>query len=171
MTEITTSRFKLRPFATTDSLAFTNKINTKTIARDTTIPLPWGYDNVCWWIAFITKAANERPPSELHFVIEIDGEMAGSIGYINVVGHRGELGYWLEDKYFGQGIMTEVVGVVTDHLAKKLNVKRIFAPILPHNKASSRVLEKNGFLFEGTLKKYYYKDSKYIDALCYAKTY
>lgn len=149
-------------------MAFVAGLNTKTIERDTTIELPWKLDSASWWISFITDAALKDPVPEIHFVIEINGALAGSIGIINIDGHKGELGYWLSDDYKGHGIMSEVVGEVANYGFDKLDLKRIFAPVLTHNKASARVLEKNGFMLEGTLHKYFKKGGKFLDALCYA---
>jgi len=169
MVEIKTDSFKLRPFQSEDAEVFHLGINTNRIARDTTIPLPWSLDSVKWWIGFINDAATRQPITELHFVIEVEGNLAGSIGIINIDGHKCEIGYWLKEEYAGRGIMTKVVKLVIEHAFEKLRLKRIFAPILPHNKASAKVLENNGFQMEGVLKSFYLKDGKYIDALCYAK--
>lgn len=169
MVEITSDTFKLRPFRLEDAEEFFLGINTQTIARDTTIPLPWDFDSIKWWIGFINDAALRFPITELHFVIEVDGRLAGSIGIINIDVHKAEIGYWLKDEYAGKGIMTTAVALVTDHALQKMNLKRLFAPVLTHNKASAKVLKKNGFIMEGTLRNFYLKDGKYIDALCYAK--
>lgn len=169
MVEIISDNFKLRPFRLEDAEEFYLGINTQTIARDTTIPLPWDFDSIKWWISFINEAALRFPITELHFVIEVEGRLAGSIGIINIDIHKAELGYWLKDEYAGKGIMTKAVGLVATHALQKMNLKRLFAPVLMHNKASARVLAKNGFEKEGILRKFYLKDGKYIDAICYAK--
>lgn len=158
----------MRPFKSSDAMAFVSGLNTKTIANDTTIELPCTMDGANWWIAFILDAEKKKPIPEKHFVIDIDGTLVGSIGIINIDKHKGELGYWLADKHFGKGIMTKAIKEMVSYCTKEIGLKRIFAPVLPHNKASARVLEKNGFELEGILKKYYRKDGKYIDALCYA---
>ena len=169
MQELKTDLFKLRSFRNEDAEAFHLAINTQSIARDTTIIIPWSLDNIRWWIGFINDAAAKRPLTEQHFIIEIEGELAGSIGIINIEGHKCEIGYWLKDQYSGRGIMTKIVGLVSDYIFINLRLKRIFAPVLTHNKASVKLLENNGFLMEGVLKSFYFKDGKYIDALCYAK--
>ena len=168
MVEITKENFNMRPFKSSDAMAFVSGLNTKTIANDTTIELPCTMDGANWWIAFILDAEKKKPIPEKHFVIDIDGTLVGSIGIINIDKHKGELGYWLADKHFGKGIMTKAIKEMVSYCTKEIGLKRIFAPVLPHNKASARVLEKNGFELEGILKKYYRKDGKYIDALCYA---
>lgn len=169
MVEIFAGDFRLRPFRKEDAEIFHKGINADRIERDTTIPLPWDLDSIEWWIGFINAAAERNPVSELHFVVEIEGKLAGSIGIINIDGHKCEIGYWMQEGYEGKGIMTKVVGLVSDYAFKQLNLKRLFAPILTHNKGSSRVLEKNGFEMEGVLRKFYLKNGEYIDALCYAK--
>lgn len=168
MVEIAQSDFKMRPFKSSDAMAFVTGLNTKTIARDTTISLPCNIETAKWWIAFITDAASKKPVSEEHFVIDIDGVLIGSIGIINIQEHKGELGYWLVDKYAGKGIITRAVKQMVNHCFNVLNLNRIFAPVLPHNKASAKVLEKNGFELEGILRKYFKKDGQYVDALCYS---
>ena len=64
----------------------------------------------------------------------------------------GEIGYELHPDYWGKGLMTEAVRAVVacGHATFRLN--RIDAWILPGNGASDRVLEKSGFLHEGTLR-------------------
>lgn len=163
------TKFSLRAFNKDDAVDFHALINTPKIAADTTIPLPWNYDHIVWWIGFITEAAKKTPKSEQHFVIEIDGKLQGSVALINIDGHKGEIGYWLDQKYAGQGLMTAAIDQVTDYAFKELKLARIFAPVLPHNVASGRVLEKNGFIKEGILRNYYFKDGKYVNALAYAK--
>lgn len=167
---IKTGRFILRPFKPEDALTLSVRINTASIEKYTTIELPWSIDFAAWWISFISEEATKRPISEIHWVIEVDGEFAGALGIINIDVHKGEIGYWLDEKYKGQGIMTEAVKRVTEYGFKKMPLKRIFAPVLPYNKGSMRVLEKNGYELEGTFKKHFNKKGKLWDALIYAKT-
>ena len=169
MVEIVTEKFKLRPLNQADAEVFHLGINTRQIAEDTTIPTPWELNSIKWWIDYINNAALQIPIRELHFAIEVENMLAGSVGIINIDGHKAEIGYWLKENYAGRGIMSEVIDIVANYAFEKMNLKRLFAPILPHNKASGRVLEKNGFIIEGVLRKYYFKDGKYVDAICYAK--
>jgi len=46
---------------------------------------------------------------------------------------------------------------------------RIEATVFKNNTPSKRVLEKAGFMPEGTLQKFYNKDQKFIDADIYAR--
>lgn len=161
-------KYKLRSFSQDDILPIITNINSKIIERDTTLQLPWTAVTTSWWVDFINSAELQTPMSEFHRVIEVNGKIAGAVGVINIRDHKGEIGYWMADKYSGQGIMSQVISEFVNVVFKELKLVRIFAPVLPHNKASCRVLEKNGFEFEGVLRKFYEKDGKFVDALGYS---
>ena len=52
---------------------------------------------------------------------------------------------------------------------EKLGLVRLEAPIFEFNRGSARVLEKNGFEFEGLRKKDYRKKGVFYNSLMYAK--
>lgn len=79
------------------------------------------------------------------------------------------MGYWLGQKYWGGGIMTDAVKDITSFGFKDLKLRRIYAKVYPFNKGSMRVLEKNGFKLEGIAKKETKKENKFIDAHIFAK--
>lgn len=84
--------------------------------------------------------------------IEIDGQACGSIAARPGKGeraHSAELGYWLGRRYWGQGLMTRVVGAYLAWVLPVLALQRVEANVLDGNPASARVLEKNGFREEG----------------------
>jgi RimJ/RimL family protein N-acetyltransferase len=56
-----------------------------------------------------------------------------------------------------------------DIINKTLKLKRISSRVFPFNEASRRVLEKNGFEFEGELRKDIKKNGRYYDSQMYAK--
>jgi ribosomal-protein-alanine N-acetyltransferase len=65
-----------------------------------------------------------------------------------------KLGYWIDKKYAGRGLMPQAVQLVVDFAFEELEFKRIEVAIVPRNKASIRVVEKLGFDFEGISKEY-----------------
>ena len=73
------------------------------------------------------------------------------------------LGYWMGQQYAGQGIMTEAVGTCIPFVFDTLDLHRIHAAFLPHNIASRRVLEKNGFVEEGFAEKYLQINGRWED--------
>jgi len=84
--------------------------------------------------------------------------------------HTAELGYWLGEKFWGRGIMSEAVGAFRDFCFTNFPFRRVYAEPFANNPASARVLEKAGFFFEGRLKNNVIKDGKLLDSLLYAKT-
>jgi ribosomal-protein-alanine N-acetyltransferase len=85
---------------------------------------------------------------------------AGVIGMVaanNIV--RGafqscHLGYEIDGRFGGQGLMPEAVCTVADWLLGELGLHRIEANIMPRNQRSIRVAQKAGFLWEGRSPRY-----------------
>lgn len=73
------------------------------------------------------------------------------------------LGYWMGEEFAGKGLMTEAVGAVVPYCFETLGLHRIHAAFLPHNMASRRVLEKNGFVEEGFAENYLQIDGRWAD--------
>ncbi len=120
---------------------------------------------------FIAYAVAEH--SETFFAIASSKEAIGSIGLSvgqDVHRYTAELGYWLAEPYWGQGIATESICTIAKYAFEKLELVRIHAEPYVSNPASTRVLEKAGFQYEGRLKSNVYKDGKLLDQLMYAKT-
>ena len=170
MTIIHSKKFILRPYKKRDEVSLRNSINNKKIYRNTlVIPYPYTSKHAKEWIEKNLKEGRKKKPAMVNFAIDIDGEVAGAVGFHKIEGHKAEIGYWLAEKYWGQGIMTEAVKLATKFGFKKLKLKRIYATVFPSNKASMYVLEKNNYNFEGVLRKYHKKDNKFLDANLYAK--
>lgn len=109
----------------------------------------------------------------MKFCIEIEGAAVGGIGVHpseDVHRHTATVGYWLGEEFWGRGIMTEALTVVTDFCFENFPLRRISAEVFANNPASARVLEKAGFIFEGRLKNNVLKDGKLLDSLLHART-
>ena len=88
------------------------------------------------------------------FAIEVNGELAGGIGFIVGQGERvgtASLGYWLGRRFWGKGVMTEAVQVATQWAFDTLRVRRVWANVMAPNVGSSRALEKAGYVLEGKM--------------------
>ena len=69
--------------------------------------------------------------------------------------HKGQLGYVLASKYWGQGIATRAaMMVVSDVFEKWPHLERLEGLVHAQNRGSQRVLEKAGSTREGLLRKY-----------------
>ena len=83
--------------------------------------------------------------------------------------HSAEIGYWLGETFWGQGIATEALNAVSEWAFRELHLVRLCAHVFARNGASARVLEKAGYAFEGRLLAHYSRDGEFIDGLLYAK--
>jgi len=68
--------------------------------------------------------------------------------------HSCFLGYRIDEQNANNGYMTEAVKRLKEYAFNDLKLHRIEANIMPHNIASLKVVEKNGFVNEGLSKKY-----------------
>ena len=100
-----------------------------------------------------------------------EGKVIGGISLHGQYGknsHKDEIGYWIGRTFWNKGIMTKALPAFAEFVAQQLGVIRLEATIFDYNTSSIRVVEKCGFICEGTLKKAYFKDGKYIDGKLYA---
>jgi [ribosomal protein S5]-alanine N-acetyltransferase len=121
---------------------------------------------------FINKSRrNFQLKKELDFAIELvdNCSLVGVIGLqkIDTVSKNAQLGYWIGDKYWNMGIATESINLVIHHAFHVLRLHKVYANVLATNRASIRVLEKNGLKTEGVLKHSIYKDDKFHDVVLY----
>ncbi|NBP67489.1 MAG: N-acetyltransferase [Cytophagia bacterium] len=80
-------------------------------------------------------------------------QLIGSYGIINEMG-RIQFGYILSPTYWGNGYATEACLLLTALLKTQRGVYRIGSFVDQEHIASIRVLEKSGFVCEGTLKRW-----------------
>lgn len=161
-------KFKLRKFKKGDEESLRKNINDFDIYKSTlNIPYPYTKKDAKFWVNHSLKLNKSKNPETINFVIDINNEVAGSVGliHINRKNNNAEIEYWLAKKYWGNGITTKAVKDVVNFAFNKLKIKRIYAHVFPFNKASTKVLEKNGFKFEGKLRKSAKKNNKYYDSL------
>lgn len=79
------------------------------------------------------------------FAIELDGYVIGIVDIDEISNHCGELGYWLDQSYWGKGYATEVADVVVQFAFKKLGISLLISGHAMDNPASGRILQKIGF--------------------------
>ncbi|MGA7692030.1 MAG: GNAT family N-acetyltransferase [Nitrososphaeraceae archaeon] len=117
------------------------------------IPNPYSIDDALEFI----KCANSdfNTLKALHFAIESkimprsrnNLKFVGTISIKNIdlVNKKADLGYWIGEQYWGRGIATECLKLIIDYaFSAELGLKQLCAYVFPDNKASIRVLEKNG---------------------------
>lgn len=161
-------KFILRHLQFRDIDSILKYANNKKISDNLTDGFPYPYTRIDAEL-FFTKFAFFDPPIAL--VIEINNEVCGAISvYPQTDIHRknAEMGYWLAEPYWGQGIITEAAKLMIKYGFKTFDINRIFASPFSTNIASQRVLEKAGMKLEARFEKTVIKNGKYLDELVYA---
>ena len=159
---------RLRPWRFGDEEALARHADNIKIARYLSGAFPHPYTRSDAR-AFIRSIESTKPPRTL--AIEVDGEPCGSIGLVpgaDIYEHSAELGYWLGEAYWGQGIMTVATRAITNYGFNDLGFRRIYATVFASNLASARVLEKAGYRFEGRRRNAVIKFGELMDDLLYA---
>jgi len=106
-------------------------------------------------------------------VLKENGRIIGSIGLEPDKRRPGvksrEMGYSLAKEYWGQGLMTEAAAAALDFAFSVLKLDIVAACTSPVNKRSQRVLQKCGFIYEGTNRKTYKTyDGTVRDSKCFS---
>ena len=130
------------------------------------LPHPYTRKDAEAWVAL----QSSKDPAEYFAICDA----AGPIGGIGLNTQRGdsrrsaELGYYLGKQFWGRGITTAAVKVVTTYGFETLGLIRIYARVRKSNGASSRVLEKAGYRREGILRQAGLTQGVPVDLLMYA---
>ena len=162
---------KLRKWCIEDAQNLAELLNNKKILdnlRDG-LPFPYRVNDAQY---YINSMLNADKNSTFAFAIVYDGRVVGSIGVFrqsNIHSKTAELGYYIGEPYWNKGIATNAVKSVCDYVFGNTDIIRIFAEPFARNFASCRVLEKAGFLYEGTLIANAVKNGKIEDMKMYAK--
>lgn len=78
-------------------------------------------------------------------------------------------GYTINKQYWGKGFATKYTRMILEFLVNEVEVNRIQAFVLPENIKSQKVLEKCGFVKEGTIRQgQFWKDKGIVDLIMYS---
>ena len=123
--------------------------------------------------AMVRRLRNEaREGRTMPFVIAFGGALVGqlTVGGISWGSLRSaHIGYWVDQRVAGRGIMPTAVAMATDHCFE-VGLHRMEINIRPENLASRRVVEKLGFRPEGLRPRYLHIDGDWRDHLSFALT-
>lgn len=121
------------------------------------VPYPYTLKDAEWYINHTIEKSKKKEKDSYDWGIELKSEkkIIGGIGLSKIDLDQGtaDTGYWLGEKYWRKGIITEAEKVVLDFAFNKLKLRRIQIPAYSENKASNAVAKKLGFTFEGKLRK------------------
>ena len=163
---------KIRDYVPEDATAIAQQCNNHNISRWMTnnFPHPYTLEDARSWIEHnITIAANG--PSQNFLIVDPKTDSAmGGIGLkpgTDVHSHTAEIGYWLGEEYWGRGIISEALPAFTQWVWRNRDFERLWAGVYDGNLASRRLLEKAGYLYEGTMKGHVRKEGVVRDLHLY----
>lgn len=167
-----TARLLLRPYADGDAAAlYRNLLSDRAVMAHVNWPAartPAGAETLL--AAWLRVAGNERV---YRWAVCAGDEVAGDIAVTqwNARDARCELGFCLCRRLWGQGLMAEALCAVTGHLFAIVGFHRIGLRHDADNPASGRVMQKAGYLYEGTLRGAMLRDDgTYADVVLYGVT-
>jgi ribosomal-protein-alanine N-acetyltransferase len=109
----------------------------------------------------------------LPFVVTYDGELAGQLTVGGITYGSlcsAHVGYWVDSRVAGRGVMPTSVALAVDHCFQVLRLHRIEVNIRPENTASLRVVEKLGFREEGLRRSFLHIAGAWRDHRSFALT-
>ncbi|MDR0814051.1 MAG: GNAT family N-acetyltransferase [Oscillospiraceae bacterium] len=159
---IETGRLILRPWVDTDTEELFRHAQNPNVASPCGWPPHKDIDDSRNILNAILKS-----PENCAIELKTTGKPVGSIGLMTIATshtaplaeNEGEIGYWLGEDYWGQGLMPEAVTAVLRYAFGELKLSRVWAGYFPGNNKSRRVQEKCGFAYMCTDNK------KYIEQL------
>ncbi|MBI5095465.1 MAG: GNAT family N-acetyltransferase [Candidatus Hydrogenedentes bacterium] len=159
----------LRPLRVDDDVSIASLGNNRNIWLNVTnhFPHPYTIEDARAFIA--RRLETPGPPRTLAITLQdtavgvIDVDLKSDVYCRTAVA-----GYWLGEPYWGRGIVTEALRLITNYAFQTFEIDRIEASVFAWNAASARVLEKAGYTLEGRHRKASFKDGKVTDDLVYA---
>jgi ribosomal-protein-serine acetyltransferase len=103
--------------------------------------------------------------SDLGYVIILKKNIVGRIGLHNI-DHQNKIasiGYWLDEKFTGKGIISKSCKAVINYAYHTLNINRIEIKCGTGNNKSRAIAEKLGFKKEGILREAELVNNTFID--------
>jgi ribosomal-protein-alanine N-acetyltransferase len=176
----TTERLIVRPYHPKDAPSMTLNANSPKTAQymSNTFPNPYDLQAAKNWISM-----NVGQTHPAHFGIFHKSDPEACIGGIglnhlskDVFAHTAEIGYWIGEKHWGQGLMTEALDGMTKWSFESFEgkdgqrLRKLYGGIFSPNLGSMRCFEKNGFPLEGILKGHVEKNGKTLDLHMYGMT-
>ncbi len=157
----------LLPLEITHADDFMRLANEPSIASRVNHPIPYTLEH-------FSQLLMQMDTNDHHFVwmMTYDGAICG---VINAASQRHpqkfQGGYWVAPAFRGRGLAGQALALVKNFLFTSCNAIRVQALVEPDNLASIRVLERNGYVREGLLRRYYPRSAvDLVDVYMYATT-
>ena len=120
------------------------------------------------------KRFAEPPEGTFNLLACVENEIVGQLGLHTFPNHprrrhAGQIGMAVRDDWHGKGAGSALMGAAVDLADKWLNLTRLELDVYTDNEPAIRLYKKFGFLIEGTLVNYAYRDGQYVDTYTMAR--
>lgn len=128
------------------------------------------------WTDFVKKPEDELSVLESdknspEWFVSYDEKIVGRIGFVKLSqrNNYGEVGYWLDHRAGGRGIMTKAFILLEQKAFENWGFNRIEVKIDPDNKKSLGVVKRMNFVRDGLLRQDHFINGVYRDTLLFSK--
>jgi ribosomal-protein-serine acetyltransferase len=133
--------------------------------------MPWALpdfsvEHACDWIE---RSTREAAMGNFACVILYDDKIIGTIGTHNfdVKDRHTSIGYWIDHRYEGKGIVSRCARVLIDYLFDKMELNRVQINCNVENTRSRAIPPRLGFTHEGVLRQVELLNGKFGDLAVY----
>jgi RimJ/RimL family protein N-acetyltransferase len=150
---------RLVPLTRADEPSLAVLIEDEDVRRYTRVPSDATGDFAATWIGLYEDGF--RDGSRAGFAVEThDGEFLGVGLFVRIdrEGLQGEIGYVVGAAARGRGVATRTLQLLTEWGFSELGLERIELWIDTTNPGSERVAERAGYVREGVLRSYWFKE-------------
>ena len=160
-----TDRLCLRQLKVSDSQAIFRNFSDPDVVRYYDLAQFTSEDQAKTLIGNWLKRAERNEGMRWAIVLPENDEVIGTIGFVDISTRNNSagIGYEIHPDHWNKGIITEAVAEILRHGFTDRAFHRIWAMTYPGNTASQKVLEKNGFQYEGTTRESAFEKGEYVD--------
>ena len=116
-----------------------------------------------------------EPPEGIYGIVACVGDEV--VGHLNMHTfpnrprrqHAAAIGMSVRDDFQGQGVGTALLQAALDLADNWLNLRRLELEVYTDNEPAVRLYTRAGFVIEGTLRQYAYRDGQYVDVYTMAR--
>ncbi|MEM7511301.1 MAG: GNAT family N-acetyltransferase [Bacteroidota bacterium] len=140
-----TERLILRKMTVDDIPSLLTHVNNRAITDEIlNFPYPYQEPQAVFRISYIHQGFKKKERFVFAITTKEQKELIGEISlHLDLSHNQSEVGYWVGESFWKQGIATEAVGRILQFGFEELGLTQIFATHRNQNTASERVLLKN----------------------------
>jgi ribosomal-protein-alanine N-acetyltransferase len=144
-----TERLILSPWNRADWTEFRPIANDVEVMRYITGGVPWTDEKIQAFVDRQMELYRERGFCRWKLTEKVSGELIGFCGPgFWKDAPDVEIGWWLARRCWGRGLATEAATVALRDAFERAGLERVVSVAMPENRASRRIMEKLGLVFE-----------------------